>query len=194
MAQARGRARAQLEAAWAAAGDPAPGDPAPGDPAHALEHPAAALERAAFNRTVRRCLDRRVVVGCSGVRSASRECQQQYVPASWEDAGFRHEYAVAVRRLVGSLRVPGARAAVEARGDAGAIWLAEEAKPWDLCPEKWTRVVAVLPGAEGVPDGVFRCSRCKTRKTTYTLAQTRSADEPMTTFVSCLNCGRNWKF
>jgi len=42
-------------------------------------------------------------------------------------------------------------------------------------------------------DGFFVCARCKTKKTTYYQLQTRSADEPMTTFVSCLNCGKNWK-
>jgi transcription elongation factor S-II len=42
-------------------------------------------------------------------------------------------------------------------------------------------------------DGFFTCSRCKSKKTTYYQLQTRSADEPMTTFVSCLNCGKNWK-
>lgn len=42
--------------------------------------------------------------------------------------------------------------------------------------------------------GMFKCGRCKTFKTTYTQAQTRSADEPMTTFVTCLNCNHRWKF
>jgi transcription elongation factor S-II len=42
-------------------------------------------------------------------------------------------------------------------------------------------------------EGFFTCNRCKTKKTTYYQLQTRSADEPMTTFVSCLNCGKNWK-
>ena len=40
--------------------------------------------------------------------------------------------------------------------------------------------------------GFFRC-RCGSDKTTYAQAQTRSADEPMTTFVSCMTCGKNWK-
>lgn len=39
----------------------------------------------------------------------------------------------------------------------------------------------------------FKCRKCKERKCTFYQLQTRSADEPMTTFVSCLNCGNNWK-
>ena len=42
-------------------------------------------------------------------------------------------------------------------------------------------------------DGLFMCHKCKSKKTTYTQAQTRSADEPMTTFVTCLNCDNRWK-
>ena len=39
----------------------------------------------------------------------------------------------------------------------------------------------------------FKCKNCKTRETTYYQMQTRSADEPMTTFVTCLNCQHHWK-
>ena len=39
----------------------------------------------------------------------------------------------------------------------------------------------------------FKCYKCKKRKCTYYQLQTRSADEPMTTFVSCLNCGNRWR-
>lgn len=39
----------------------------------------------------------------------------------------------------------------------------------------------------------FKCFKCKKRKCTYYELQTRSADEPMTTFVSCLLCGNHWK-
>ncbi|CAM8910300.1 unnamed protein product [Rhodiola kirilowii] len=40
----------------------------------------------------------------------------------------------------------------------------------------------------------FKCSKCGQRKTTYYQMQTRSADEPMTTFVTCVNCNSHWKF
>ena len=39
----------------------------------------------------------------------------------------------------------------------------------------------------------FQCGRCKGRKCTYYQKQTRSADEPMTTFVQCTICGNRWK-
>jgi DNA-directed RNA polymerase subunit M/transcription elongation factor TFIIS len=42
-------------------------------------------------------------------------------------------------------------------------------------------------------EGMFTCRKCKKTKVTYTQAQTRSADEPMTTFFCCLACGHRWK-
>ena len=40
----------------------------------------------------------------------------------------------------------------------------------------------------------YTCSRCHKSECTHYQLQTRSADEPMTTFVTCLNCGKRWKF
>ena len=39
----------------------------------------------------------------------------------------------------------------------------------------------------------FICGKCKSKKCTYYQLQTRSADEPMTTFVTCLDCGNRFK-
>ena len=41
--------------------------------------------------------------------------------------------------------------------------------------------------------GLFTCEKCKSNETTYYEMQTRSADEPMTAFISCLNCENRWK-
>lgn len=41
--------------------------------------------------------------------------------------------------------------------------------------------------------GAFRCGKCKQWKTTYYEMQTRSADEPMTVFVTCHVCDAHWK-
>ncbi|KAF2850816.1 transcription elongation factor-like protein s-ii [Plenodomus tracheiphilus IPT5] len=40
----------------------------------------------------------------------------------------------------------------------------------------------------------FQCGKCKEKMVSYSQAQTRSADEPMTTFCECMNCGNRWKF
>jgi len=47
---------------------------------------------------------------------------------------------------------------------------------------------------QGTETALFKCGKCGKRRTTYTQLQTRSADEPMTTFVLCLDCGNRWKF
>ena len=39
----------------------------------------------------------------------------------------------------------------------------------------------------------FTCRKCKNNKCTYYQMQTRSADEPMTTFCQCCVCGNRWK-
>jgi len=41
--------------------------------------------------------------------------------------------------------------------------------------------------------GMFKCGKCKSKKTTYYQMQTRSADEPMTAYVTCLDCNNRWK-
>ena len=39
----------------------------------------------------------------------------------------------------------------------------------------------------------FTCRKCKSQKCSYYQLQTRSADEPMTTYVTCTNCNTKWK-
>ena len=39
----------------------------------------------------------------------------------------------------------------------------------------------------------FTCRKCKSNDYSYYQMQTRSADEPMTTFITCQNCGNRWK-
>lgn len=43
-------------------------------------------------------------------------------------------------------------------------------------------------------EGIFKCRKCHSKKTSYYQLQTRSADEPMTTYVTCMNCNNHWKF
>ncbi|KAK7430235.1 transcription elongation factor TFIIS [Neonectria magnoliae] len=60
--------------------------------------------------------------------------------------------------------------------------------------EKENMKKAQVPMAQKSISDTFECSRCKQKKVSYTQAQTRAADEPMTTFCECMHCGNRWKF
>jgi transcription elongation factor S-II len=71
----------------------------------------------------------------------------------------------------------------------------------ELCPEKWSELIDAKSkrdqhifetNLEAATD-TFVCRKCKSNKCTYYLQQTRSADEPMTIFVTCIECGQRWK-
>lgn len=40
---------------------------------------------------------------------------------------------------------------------------------------------------------IFKCPRCKKKNSIYFELQTRSSDEPMTQFITCQECGLQWK-
>ncbi|PWY92789.1 transcription elongation factor [Aspergillus heteromorphus CBS 117.55] len=52
---------------------------------------------------------------------------------------------------------------------------------------------AMVAQAERSISTSLQCGKCGQRKVTYTEAQTRSADEPMTLFCTCMNCGKSWR-
>jgi len=64
---------------------------------------------------------------------------------------------------------------------------------WDTQNEDKINEMCGIKG-ELLQASLFTCGRCKSIKTTSTQKQTRSADEPMTVFVLCLNCNNRWKF
>ena len=63
---------------------------------------------------------------------------------------------------------------------------------WDQANEDKINIQCGIKG-DLLNASLFTCGRCKSVKTTSTQKQTRSADEPMTVFVLCLNCGKRWK-
>ena len=71
----------------------------------------------------------------------------------------------------------------------------------DMRPDLWENLLNIkkirdenkfTPKLEASTDD-FTCFKCKSKKCTFYQLQTRSADEPMTTFVTCLECGNRWK-
>ena len=60
----------------------------------------------------------------------------------------------------------------------------------ELNSDRWKPVEFV---DDNIEDGIFKCRQCGSRKTTYYSLQTRSADEPMTNFITCIQCKNRWK-
>jgi hypothetical protein len=57
-----------------------------------------------------------------------------------------------------------------------------------------TSAVRLSVAAQPGPEYMMRGAAGPPPLCRYYQMQTRSADEPMTTFVSCLNCNNRWKF
>ena len=127
-----------------------------------------------------------------------RDCAKQGIEVTWANVAFWHHY----------------------RGRC--IQFYENAPPWipklvsrelspasfadmtvvELDPKRWKAQIEAqiekdkhLYSSSGSASIYFYCSSCKKKtKCDYYQMQTRSADEPMTTFVTCLECDRRWKF
>jgi transcription elongation factor S-II len=72
----------------------------------------------------------------------------------------------------------------------------------ELAPEKWGKLIDAKTKRDknkfetniSASTDTFTCRKCKGNQCTYYQMQTRSADEPMTTFVNCLLCSARFKF
>ncbi len=72
---------------------------------------------------------------------------------------------------------------------------------YEMYPENWKELAdrqmlreqKLLEGNKGAATDRFKCNRCGKRECSYYEMQTRSADEPMTIFINCLNCGKRWR-
>jgi DNA-directed RNA polymerase subunit M/transcription elongation factor TFIIS len=62
----------------------------------------------------------------------------------------------------------------------------------ELAEKQFQREQRLLEGNKANATDQFFCTRCHKRQCTYYELQTRSADEPMTIFVQCVNCGKRW--
>ena len=68
-------------------------------------------------------------------------------------------------------------------------------------PERWNDLISIKQKRDaskydkkiGASTDMFTCKKCHKKNCTYYEMQTRSADEPATIFVTCLDCGKHWK-
>jgi transcription elongation factor S-II len=150
------------------------------------EDVAHAVERAIFNSTVK-----------------AAQSERSTASASWQDSGFAASYRLKAYEVAAQLDND-RDVAVQQRLLAGTLRPAElvEQKPDD---ERW---IAARETADKLREAartdlasrgvcsrtdLFTCSKCKKRDCSYFELQTRSADEPMTIFASCLVCGHRWR-
>jgi transcription elongation factor S-II len=129
-------------------------------------------------------------------------CKEKSIELKWSDINFSKKYSQLARKVLANITYTPNASEVKQK-ILENVWSAETiaAKTHqELHPDYYaeiklkimTKYINMNPEQEH--DGFFKCGKCKSKKTTYTQAQTRSADEPMTTFVTCLNCNHRWKF
>jgi len=65
----------------------------------------------------------------------------------------------------------------------------------DLNSEKWQLLQnsRIPKEKKEIKKGIYKCQKCKSWETTHIQIQTRSADEGMTTKVSCTVCNNHWR-
>ena len=76
-----------------------------------------------------------------------------------------------------------------------------ELSVYEIFPENWQSLIDIKIKRDKIKyelkqeamTDLFKCRKCGSRETSYYEVQTRSADEPMTQFITCLTCKNHWK-
>ena len=141
-----------------------------------------------------------------GIYNASlEEAKRRLVPLTWDHETFRWIYGMISKRVISNFQ-PNSyvrNSHLIERWREGEFTLQEIGhwSSYELHPTFWKglkdqqfrREQRILEGNVAMATDRFRCSRCQKKMTTYYEMQTRSADEPMTIFINCMNCGKQWK-
>ena len=133
-----------------------------------------------------------------------REARENRIERSWDNSEFKWFYKKNYNKIMGNIGYNGNAEFVLNKLKYN-LWEPQNIismKAQILYPDIWEEILIknakkmASMGKDNNEQGtsMFRCGKCKKNNCTYFQMQTRSADEPMTTFVSCLNCGKRWKF
>jgi transcription elongation factor S-II len=137
---------------------------------------------------------------------AAHNCAvKNYIPRNWKSTTFIEIYRQVVRSVCSNIHPesPVKNMRLITRVLDGEFKLHEipSMTAYEMFPERWfelrdkqlQREQKILEGNKSRATDQFKCRRCGKRECTYYELQTRSADEPMTIFVTCLNCGKEWR-
>ena len=115
------------------------------------------------------------------------------IKKNWKDIKFRRIYLEKLRSLVANLKkFPNLKKEL-----ASSLFKMERQ---DFNPEIWNPIIEKVEKRNAyktqlLPDdyvGIYCCPRCKSMKTTFYVMQVKSADEPMTEFITCRKCDKTW--
>jgi DNA-directed RNA polymerase subunit M/transcription elongation factor TFIIS len=130
---------------------------------------------------------------------------KNHVARSWKSAIFIEIYREIVRSVFSNIHpdspVKNHRLLIRVIEGEFPLYTIPSMTSYEMFPEKWfelrdkqlQREQKILEGNKSRATDQFKCRRCLKRECTYYELQTRSADEPMTIFITCLNCGKEWR-
>lgn len=127
-------------------------------------------------------------------------CKEKNTPLKWSNNVFTSIYSKIARKILANISYTPNADNFKKRilcGDVDPYLIATFTHE-SMDPERWSEIKLnvmkkYFTKQEEVGDGMFTCNVCKSKKTVYYQMQTRSADEPMTTYVTCTNCNKKWK-
>jgi transcription elongation factor S-II len=152
------------------------------------------------NLTQEQCIEFEKLIFDKAFQTANKN----HVRKVWSFNPFCEMYNAVARRLIGNLNPTSyvKNKALWERFHHKELTLEQITNQnyYELSPDVWQPMVDRQAKRERVQlEGDFsratdkwQCNNCKMRKCTYYELQTRSADEPMTIFIHCLNCGKRW--
>jgi len=136
---------------------------------------------------------------------AIRRASQRHIGKLWTHPPFLETYTMFAKQISSNL-LPTAyvnNTELFAKYKAGEITFNDisEMDSYQLFEDRWKecfheqqiREKRLLEGNKAMATDRFLCKHCRKRECTYYELQTRSADEPMTIFITCLNCGKRWR-
>ena len=133
------------------------------------------------------------------VNFARKESNSQKIEKKWRNPYFVQIYLCRLKSIMENIRKEDLLNSLKEKllkPDVLAYMTHQEMDPsrWELLLElKMKRDKKKYDTKMEAATDTFKCRKCKSNECTYYQMQTRSADEPMTTFVTCINCGNRWR-